>query len=709
MSELNDKGKSGEVMTSLISGFRKIEKVSLVEVFNGIKNGVYQNRIDHLRKLMKDGMDVDGIKRALPAFTPCCIVEGGTGAKHIVTYNQLMILDFDNIQVDKYSEVFEAAQQIPYTYMAFRSPRGNGIKIIVPINSGLEDHAIAFNKVGKYYSEKLNIPVDASGKNPNRLCYVSGDPEAYINDGCETFPGTVEKQGEISFPSHSLDIEKWDEAIRWVEKKHEYVPGDRNNYIHYLSCCCNRLGLKYDVIYDKILIEYPHENPQEISRSIDSGYKNKEEYNTCSNIAKIADIAVLQSEKHSLETPYIPIEIYSQLPDILIKSTDAMDDHRQKDVFLTGALGVLSGCFNSLYGYYDGEQVYSNLYSYVSAPAASGKGALTHSRTIALKYHDYIRSQTQTGKAESLLFIPGNSSSAALLAHLNENEGRGIFFETEADTISNSMKQEWGNFSDILRKAFHHEPVTSTRKLNREYYQLDNPRLSVVLSGTPNQVQNLIQSAENGLFSRFLFYTFNPPIVWRNVGPNRKINNLKGFFNEIGEEIYEIIRRLDEYEAIEFKLSEEQWNILNITQEDLLMDFTSEHGDNAASMVKRMGLMWFRIAMILTALRSHGNISENEGGQCSDLDFEISGKLMKTYKIHILSVYKSLPKQAEPIRNPKMDALYKCLPDEFSRKDLLAYAKELNIPERTADGFRETLQKQGVIEFVKLGIYRKVK
>lgn len=36
---------------------------------------------------------------------------------------------------------------------------------------------------------------------------------------------------------------------------------------------------------------------------------------------------------------------------------------------------------------------------------------------------------------------------------LQANEGIGLIFETEADTLSNSMKQEWGSFSDVLRKA----------------------------------------------------------------------------------------------------------------------------------------------------------------------------------------------------------------------------------------------------------------
>ena len=700
------------VNTSIIEGFNSLEQFPLLKMFEKIKNGDYHNRIFQIRKIVEQNHSADDLKRRLPAFTPCCEVKNGFTKEHIVKYNGLMILDFDKIQKNQYSEAFEKIKTIPYTYMAFRSPSGNGIKIIVPIDSEMEAHSIAFNQVGAYYSEKLDLALDKSGKNPNRLCYVSDDPDAFLNDKCKIFPVEVGKQSELMFTVSNLDISKWDKAIRWVTKKHKYLRGERNNYIHYLACCCNRLGLDYDAVLDKILREFPHENPQEIKKSIQSGYANTGEFNTfykTAEIAEIAEIATLQEEDDHIEAPFIPEEIYSQLPDLLIKATDAFEEQRQKDIFLTGALGVLSGCFNSIFGYYDGDQVYANLYSYVSAPAASGKGALTHSRTLALKYHDYIRNQTQLGKAESLLFIPGNSSSAAMLAHLNENGGKGIFFETESDTISNSMKQEWGNFSDILRKAFHHEPVTSTRKLNKEYFQLDNPRLSVVLSGTPNQVQSLIQSAENGLFSRFLFYSFSSPAVWRDVSPKRKIQNLKDFFNEIGDHVFEIINDLNQQEAIEFKLSDKQWAMLNRTQADVLKEFTSYYGDNSASIAKRMGIMWFRIAMILTALRNYNNINEEKELICSDLDFEIAMKLMSTYKIHIINVYQSLPKQSEKAISQSDHTLLKALPNNFSRKVLLNIADDLGIPNRTADDIRKRFQQQGLIESFRHGYFRKMK
>ena len=45
-----------------------------------------------------------------------------------------------------------------------------------------------------------------------------------------------------------------------------------------------------------------------------------------------------------------------------------------------------------------------------------------------------------------------------------------------------------------------------SRRKDREYLEIDNPRVTVVLAGTPEQIRHLIPDAENGLLSRFIFY-----------------------------------------------------------------------------------------------------------------------------------------------------------------------------------------------------------
>jgi len=59
---------------------------------------------------------------------------------------------------------------------------------------------------------------------------------------------------------------------------------------------------------------------------------------------------------------------------------------------------------------------------------------------------------------EKMLIIPANNSATGVFQLLSENEGSGLLFETEGDTLACAFKSDYSNYSDGLRKAFHHDP-----------------------------------------------------------------------------------------------------------------------------------------------------------------------------------------------------------------------------------------------------------
>ena len=66
---------------------------------------------------------------------------------------------------------------------------------------------------------------------------------------------------------------------------------------------------------------------------------------------------------------------------------------------------------------------------------------------------------------------------------------------------------------------FHHEEVRQHFKIDKEQIVIPHPHVAMLLTGTPEQVVSLIQSTENGLFSRFLFYLMNDESVWKSQSP----------------------------------------------------------------------------------------------------------------------------------------------------------------------------------------------
>ena len=80
-----------------------------------------------------------------------------------------------------------------------------------------------------------------------------------------------------------------------------------------------------------------------------------------------------------------------------------------------------------------------------------------------------------------------------------------------------------------MRKAFDHDGLSYNRRTDREYREVKKSYLAVLLSGTPAQVKPLIPSAENGLFSRQVFYYMPAIHYWQNQF-DRNDNNLEEIF-----------------------------------------------------------------------------------------------------------------------------------------------------------------------------------
>lgn len=218
-----------------------------------------------------------------------------------------------------------------------------------------------------------------------------------------------------------------------------------------------------------------------------------------------------------------------------------------------------------------------------------------------------------------IFYVPANSSAASVTGHLYESEGIGVILESEADTMAFTMKQDWGSYSDISRKSFQHETISYSRKKDREFIEVNKPRLAIALAGTPSQVGGIIKSAADGLFSRFIFYSFSLPQQWRDVSANRE-NDLTTYFKGLGQSMLDMYKIL-EIQNYKFDLEDRHWRSLNERLTGLLRETDKLTGSEAPSTVKRLGLITYRIAKVFSVLRAFEKGMPNEVIVCTDDDF----------------------------------------------------------------------------------------
>lgn len=438
--------------------------------------------------------------------------------------------------------------------------------------------------------------------------------------------------------------------------------------------------------------------------------------------------------------PTFAREIRNLLPEFLQKIVDQSDSKEDADILLLGSLTVISAVLPNVSGVYNKRPTWANLFLFITARASSGKGRLSLCKFIADPIHNRMREINEAEEIEyeqkmkeyqinkkklnidkpkepplRMLFIPANSSATAVYQVLGDNDGQGIMFETEGDTLANTFASDYGNYSDGFRKAFHHENISYVRRKDREYVNLKNPRLSCLLTGTPKQVQSLITDTENGLFSRFIFYHLNTGLEWQNVFEKNEDGTVDNYFIHLGEQYYDFYKILCQIGNIGFHLTLAQENSFNDYFSEIHNEYQLRLGEEIIASIRRLGLITFRIAMILSSIRMMDNNSFKTDLECTDDDFNAAMTISKALICHTAFVFSQLPSLTSPKnsgcgqKTVRRQLFLDTLPDEFDRKTFIDISSKLGMPLSTAERNIKKWIEEGLLERRDFGQYKKLK
>ena len=713
-------------MDSVYESKGEIEDIQ--EVLQKIKTQHWKNKIDEIRFHLNNGdsEQAGDIKRGLPVFTVSATFKGGRTKKHFDSYTNLLHLDYDYI--DNVEELKAKVISTPYTFAAFISPSGNGLKVFIKTDNTYDTHEYTHNSLREYYDKLVGVVSDVQVKDVTRLCFVSYDPNLYLNENAEVFIA----QG---FPNNETKSQRDLDWVRdFTSNKKEFIEGNRNSFIHLYACNANRFDFKMN---DVINYAYSYSDntltKEEIERTIKSVYRNNvNERGNFAKPAKPAKPAKLHLYKSQENSPLISDEIYDNLPPTLKEACNVFNG-RERDVFFTSALSIISGGLHNISGLYANNKVFPNLFSIIIAPPASGKGVMKYSKQLGDCYHDFLLNQSREDFKEykrekrlfdlkvkkaktdqaidaliepeepkaKMFFIPGDTSSSMIIKHLEDNEGMGCICETEADALTNALKQEWGGFSNIIRKGFQAEVISQSRKTNLEYSEIKQPKFSLALTGTPNQLDLLMTSVQDGLFSRCLFYSFNVEPKWKRTYTSGLIKSNEEIFEDYSADLCDKFKSNTNQK---FSMTKEQGVKLDNTFEELLRHNTALYDENITGIVYRLGLMCFKIAMTLSAMRFNNTLII-----CSDDDFETAMCLVKdVYLIHGTNMLNKLTKNSKRL-NTTQTTLYNWIEtkDTFKRSEILEKAKVLGIKDRTLSDILKRFIDFELIEKVSFGVYRR--
>ena len=160
-----------------------VENLAVEKVIEQIRSGKYKVEIEFLRECLANGENdvYTAHKKKLTACTTSGTFSGGRKPDFMVKYSGMVILDIDHIINGDLALIRQKAIDEPLTFALFTSPGGKGLKILIRVNSDKEHHLKAFEQVKFHYEKLLGLEIDRTGKYITRLCFLSYDPEAWIN------------------------------------------------------------------------------------------------------------------------------------------------------------------------------------------------------------------------------------------------------------------------------------------------------------------------------------------------------------------------------------------------------------------------------------------------------------------------------------------------------------------------------------------------
>ncbi|MDC2259855.1 DUF3987 domain-containing protein [Bacteroides thetaiotaomicron] len=469
------------------------------------------------------------------------------------------------------------------------------------------------------------------------------------------------------------------------------------------------------------------------------------------------------SEELSTDSdPLQPLPTFPEAdwPKILMLILSYATSPTQRDILLLGALTALGATMERYVRCsYSGKYQSPCLQTFFVAPPASGKSGLSLIRLLVEPIHDKIRQQVDEemkayrkekknyellGKERvnteapqmppnKMFLISGNNSGTGILQNIMDANGTGLICETEADTIASAISSEYGHWSDTLRKAFDHDRLSYNRRTDQEYREVKRIFLAVLLSGTPAQVRALIPSAENGLFSRQLFYYMHGIYTWTDQFACGEID-LDEIFRSIGRDWQLKLDILKEHGIHTLRLTDEQKKEFNALFSDLFFRSDIANGNEMRSFIARLAVNICRIMSTIAMLRvleipqpyqlkssdRYAPVPDKEiptdnvkDGIITRWDITITPEdfkavlgLVKPLYRHATHILSFLPSSEIPHRaNADRDAFFDALGDEFTRTQLTEQATAMGIKTNTALSWLRRLVKKGLFAMKEKGTY----
>ena len=603
----------------------------------------------------------------------------------------------------------------------------------------------------------------ASAPAPDGGC-ASASSSGSASGVASDVPGSTPADGE---GKSSMSAQQLSRFFRRFLTYNPFIVGERNNFFIRLGQRARFRRLTHADLRQLVRMAVERLGGGEVTdRFIETrlrwGYSHAEEqaddhpvsqshfsHNSCAAPYKSAeDLEDEDDEEEIIERncPLISDEVYEALPSILADGLVAARTRQLKDVLLLALLSNVSACLPNVSMLYSGKRFYPHLFIMVVAGAGSGKGVMSYAARLpeeiqkqwdaeytqaARKYkRDLSRWNLEQQRAmrekrepdweldpghepvHKLIMLSPTMSKSQMMRSIEAIQPYGpVMNASEIDEMSNAVSSDYGRHSPELRKIAMHESVGQNFKVDGRPIRIVAPKMALCMSGTPNQVSVFIPSSEDGMLSRFLVLLYSADPQWFSAAPDDSMSDVSDVFDGLAVRVKAMFDFLEKWPT-EVRLSRRQWNEHTRYFRRVMRQVQMEGNDAAHSIVVRHGVQAARLAMILTAVRKFEEGMTMKEYVCTDEDFRVAMELVKTLMRHSLQLLTTLPDMNS--NRKRMKTFFTCrlvlevLPEEFYAHDFVSEMAKRGISRATSYRRLKKMVKQGLLELLPEGKYRKI-
>ncbi|MCS2427266.1 DUF3987 domain-containing protein [Parabacteroides goldsteinii] len=609
----------------------------------------------------------------------------------MVRYSGCICFDLDDVLLPP-EQILSQAVQLGYVKAGHISPSHTENKLFVLVDSDQEHHLQAFEQVRAMIENDLSgVTVDISGKDANRGCFASYDPDAFYKEVAEvvhvpqeTVP-VAKKAPAVrasSYPDNSLS-----NYIDKFEANNPFAGGGRHSFVLKLASALNSAGFDENEVMAECLRRYvePGFAEKEIRGIVADVYRRyrsshgsnpwcpptastgQKSLTSVTSLTPISENPTTEGESplgfdidpDEVGLPHFDRVVIDRFPGLLSDVLKVAADDREYDLMLLSSLTVLSTVMPGVSGMLKKQLYKPPFYTLIIGPSGSGKGCINVVRKLADPWQDYIfdiskakvkeyeeqkelsdnyKAQVRAAKGkkpvglspeepvpvcQKRLHMSGYTTTARMIEQLDVNSPYASFlYETELESVNNTIMQDFGGYSYVLNQAFQHERIGCSSKTNGTSF-IEFPELGFLATGTPGMLLKLIPSTESGLYSRLLIYRITGRADYQPLTSVDDTMCSVRYFERLGQRVLDMAVHLEKSPTF-VVFSDKQRKRLDRYFEREYNNVRVFGNDDVASVVLRHRLIIFRIAMTLTGIRKGETKGTAEEIEILDDDFDIA-------------------------------------------------------------------------------------